>query len=87
MTVYPEVFRLWKRKDYSRVGEIVMHEMCHILFAPVQELYEGDVRESQRRYYRETLERQVERTTQTVVELLPDGWANPSVVRKYVKEL
>lgn len=80
--IYPEVFDLYKDRDFKSIGVAMMHETCHLFLEPVAKLFMWDACASQEGHYRDTIERQTERICNTISYTLADGWYLPDNVFK-----
>lgn len=77
ITVYPSSLKDWNNKNYRNIVEDIMHEVCHLFIEPVAELFMWDACKSQKKHYRNTIERQTERICKTIVGLCNDDWYLP----------
>lgn len=82
VNIYPNIIYSWDRRDYTQLARQMLHECCHAYLAPVQRLYEWDMCPSQMRPWRDIIERQTQRITNSLWELLKDDWYLPANVLK-----
>lgn len=80
ITIYPQCEILWENKNYVELGDCMMHEFCHGFLEPVVHLFMWDVPSSQKKFVRDTIERQTQRICNSLIDLLPKTWANPETL-------
>jgi len=79
--VYPDCFSHYENKDYEKVGGYVLHEVCHLLTRPIEELFWWDVSASQSKQFSDIIERQVQRIANAIMPGLGDEWYLPEVMQ------
>lgn len=82
VTLYPELFQNYKDKKFRRVGEALLHEVCHLFIDPVSRLFMWDACPSQKNGFHDTIERQTQRIANAIWDLLPNEWYLPENVAK-----
>jgi hypothetical protein len=80
IVIYPHIFEYYKNKDYATVGNIILHEICHLYYTPITDMFEQFMSDHFRQLFRPTLERQVQTTRDTIASLLPIDWYMPKTV-------
>lgn len=61
--IYPKFYEYWKKGDYDRLKEVLIHEFTHILLEPIAELARKAICDSNSFFYSQILEQQTQRTS------------------------
>lgn len=85
VVIYPHILDYYKNKDYAAVGNIILHEICHLYYTPIVDMFDMYMSEHFRQMFRPTLERQVQTTRDTISSLLPMDWYMPKTVANLLK--
>lgn len=64
------VLKFWETQDYNDIARTVCHELCHVLLDPLARMTLGSLSKQEEAHWREALERQTCRLTNTVMSLL-----------------
>lgn len=80
--LYPDVYEYYIKKDYSKVTQILLHELCHVF---TQELYEAakyNISPQEIGWLKDIWERQTQRITYALFEQLPKRLYTASSFKK-----
>lgn len=85
--LYPALSLKWKSKDYRYIGEVILHECCHLFTHPIRDHYEWNERQSEKEACRRTVERQTCMIETAINGLLPEDWCLPPTVAATMKRV
>ena len=78
ITIYPCLGMLYNEGRYEELAKNILHEICHGLFAPVQEIYRWNECASEKDGNQKVVERQVVTIERVISNLLPPNWFDPA---------
>jgi hypothetical protein len=81
VTIYPNLYHIYK-DSRPQVAGALLHEICHLLTAPLQALALKNIRPSEDKDVQDVVERQTERIKNAIESALPDNWWKPEWLRK-----
>jgi|CXWL01.1.fsa_nt_gi hypothetical protein len=85
LTVFHDFKSQYSDGDYASCGADILHEICHLFMAPVQDLLMWDASASQVQHFTETIERQTQRIRNSILDGMPDDWYMPDRIAELVK--
>lgn len=74
ITVYPEAKKLYNRGCLYELAQGCLHEICHIILAPISEAAKDDARPSQLQHCTNLVETATERICRSLARQSPDWW-------------
>lgn len=86
VTCFPALYFTWKEKKYSKIGDAILHELCHGFLAPLTYQWNWDDPPSLKQQRQDTVERQTQRITNSINDLLPKEWYMPKAVLAWNKK-
>lgn len=85
ITVYPILANSYDKGELEDVATAMLHELCHVFFAPLQELTQQDVGASLDDLIQHHVEQNTEHMKRVVASLLPEGWWKPEQLARFYK--
>jgi hypothetical protein len=86
INIYPPLLDFWKRKEYSKCGRYMLHEICHLFIHPVARWAREDAAPSQLRAIQRDVERQTQRIANTIDPFFPKKWWEPKRLDALMKK-
>jgi hypothetical protein len=63
----PVMYEKWREKEYQAIGQIVLHQVCHLLTDPLNQLAKSDAAPSTLEYIQQINERQTQRICNVIL--------------------
>ncbi len=83
----PPSYQRWKEKDYKRIGETILHEICHLIFYPHKRFGWENCDTVRNKTLTEIDERQTQLLSVVLMPLLPKEWYMPKNAAAYMADL
>jgi hypothetical protein len=83
----PNIFEMWKNKNYKEMGRVMMHEVCHLFFHQLAKVGKDSADTLRHEAIDEIKERQTQTLSVVIASLLPKNWFTPDHIARYMATL